>query len=175
MATDLVAGIYAAIVTACADSGVAAAGVRRVVVYNGTDPYPVPTAVGVGELAEVVIDYEEGSDDPYVPLLHYGQNEHTVPANDNWREEGSHGFILTVTMPDVRIAAANSVCNAIKKAFRKAGPTFGLEYVTHWGPFTRNDELIDSGSDPNARGTMRRVCYLRCPFHTELNGNPELS
>ena len=83
-------------------------------------------------------------------------------------------YLLTLTLPDLRIGPANQLLMEVLTALRQGGAQLGLAYVDSWGPVvcTQAKSLADPASMREAR---RLVTTLSIPVKMVFQGDELLT
>lgn len=141
----------------------------RRVHYASTDPWPDRAEkIDPAAFPQIEIDYAGTSNAVFTEDEHYG--DYDPQAGEAWVETGDHDYRITIRCKDERLTGANQAYSMIRRILRAAGPYLGLPYVSRWGPVSRRDEVLPA-SDPNARGSKRRVLTITLPIRVEQDGN----
>lgn len=80
-------------------------------------------------------------------------------------------YVLTLTLPDLRVEKATALTAIVMAALLKQGPKFGKDYVFKFGPFKTKHSIVASkiSEEGKPQGSQRYVVHLEIPITFRLD------
>lgn len=134
--------------------------------------YPFKESKSDADFPEAVLTLGEFSDTGYTLTGNYAHQPGFNPNTQPWTERITQEFVLTLTMPDLRVRKLSLAERETMRALLLGGPRFEREWIRSWGP-VRGTRLI--GKSGEAAGSDRLQSVLRVPVLMEFKGQTLLT